>query len=1521
MADQKFEEFLQSLDELGEQKDTIKKTGNFEFDSFMEELDDLDDLKYNNPEEEILRDVFKNKPEIVDHYFKEKSKDPSFQITKDTLKQFGVDQDVPKLNFGSFSDFWSSAKEQKNTDLDRFSNLTATKFVYPLKDLDDQESLNAYYNLTRRNQSLGEQDWKPSFGESLAVGTSEGLSRAAKGVSTALAEAVDWGLDTNFLTEIEENWTTMDLEGNGVADFARFASQYGVGYGVALKLLTKIKGYQKLAGLGAAGGVLGRISSFGGKIGYYGIPGVPSAYLLTSDEKDVPIYALDNMGSMLGLEEATTLEDEAELYGSEKASAAMRNRLRVALNEGTMTGLFGATLPAALKYAIGYPIYYGGGFAMKGLNAHLNLYAYMMKGGYAGMKWGVDGTGKVFSKAFPGTTEKLGTWFNNASRNMFPKFEDWRMFDWTSSNFRERWKGAAARTLEYLSSNGRWTPATKDLQRQMLNKVRGDHKKVDAILTELERSLYKIADTTNKYGQVNNSLRREMLYDDLINFLKNKPGYTYKMFNFKGDPKLSKEMQDRASELYVLIRDLKRDSGALAPRLLEGTGKNLDNFYDDIKSYLTQSYAVLKSRAKFKPEGKLVDEAAAWYHQIAKNVPGMDLKTSRQIITDIIRDARTGSFSPAQLEKHINNILQKEGVNYPLLKKGENMPQMMQRLMGAETDPKAIIMDTVSEFSSALWKGNFYNKLIQLNDDLIAAGQKPFMFKGESSGSHIKNAKKRFEFLKGQAQAAFKNAFPNIGGTPLNKISVLKEMRLPVGKQIEQYFTTPSFAKALFDDGIGIDKLNKFEFMRMLLLPKALVSAGKTVGSWQTIIRNFTTAATFPMIMGLVGKGADMTTGFRFMLRDIVGKSKMTSDDFVELTKEYAERGITDQSAHAGELQVMLAEIGSGAIDTTAKLTKRFINNFVTKKLIDVYQGGDYIWRIYGYHALESIYKPILKNPEYAASYYSQIFKRKFDPLDMAGKPKDMLEIIKQTSAEMVSSSFPTYSRVPYITQEVRNFPFLGNFVSFASEMLRSIPQNLLYIRREINFVHPDKAFQEAIRYMGWRRLLGLSTVMGAPYAVTAMAKKGTGITDEKMDAYQRSVAPPWGKTGTIPISAQDEEGRFWINNLNTVFPHYMFNAAIDDLFKARTEEELWTRVRKRIFGESLIGQDRDPGFIDHMFGPFTDIPIYLEVIGEVARNKKRSGGEIWKPGYDNFDDIISKSLEHIFKGFRPTTLKQLEDTMKALNRERGPDGRPLNVKQQLAKWLAGFSTSVVDPKQSYGYKMYDMSQMMGDPASGFKNTMLKDTNPTKQLSFDSYKKELIGRFKAMKELKIMVDDFMTLGLTEDDILEQKRRPGMGPTLESVLANEFLSREIKYGDTLLNNKAEDLGKEIDDIIDFDRIDDLRYKIDGISLDMSLEDFKRIIETGQLPVKDEDKSFEEYFQELDQLSAVVPQQPATTQTTTPPIIPITPPQVMAAAPQVVSPAARGTEQGLTPTEMALLSPDEQVIKLRQNRNVV
>ena len=58
----------------------------------------------------------------------------------------------------------------------------------------------------------------------------------------------------------------------------------------------------------------------------------------------------------------------------------------------------------------------------------------------------------------------------------------------------------------------------------------------------------------------------------------------------------------------------------------------------------------------------------------------------------------------------------------------------------------------------------------------------------------------------------------------------------------------------------------------------------------------------------------------------------------------------------------------------------------------------------------------------------------------------------------------------------------------------------------------------------------------------------------------------------------------------------------------------------------------------------------------------------------------------------------------------------------------------------------------------------------------------------------------MVLGVDEDTILEQIRRPNLGTSLERAMDNEFNPRFIDYDDTNLNNKAEDLGKDIEDIM-------------------------------------------------------------------------------------------------------------------------
>ena len=290
------------------------------------------------------------------------------------------------------------------------------------------------------------------------------------------------------------------------------------------------------------------------------------------------------------------------------------------------------------------------------------------------------------------------------------------------------------------------------------------------------------------------------------------------------------------------------------------------------------------------------------------------------------------------------------------------------------------------------------------------------------------------------------------------------------------------------------------------------------------------------------------------------------------------------------------------------------------------------------------------------------------------------------------------------------------------------------------------------------------------------------------------------------------------------------------------------------------------------------------------------------------------QSFSYFWEKARPTTFTQIEDTTQALNKELEASGKPRNLNQQLLKWFAGFSTSEFNPKKSYGYTMSKVSRNMGIGKSGFNKTINGAINPTKQLSFDTYKKELVSHFIQSKKLKKIIDDFMVLGVDEDTILEQIRRPNLGTSLERAMDNEFNPRFIDYDDTNLNNKAEDLGKDIEDIIDFDRIEDLADKLDGLSLDTPLEDFIQIIETGQLP--DTEFNFDDFLQSIDDidLSSATPVQQPVTQTTVPQF-PITQPQATAAAPQVAPPVATGTAQGVTPIETALLSPTELAIRQR------
>ena len=112
---------------------------------------------------------------------------------------------------------------------------------------------------------------------------------------------------------------------------------------------------------------------------------------------------------------------------------------------------------------------------------------------------------------------------------------------------------------------------------------------------------------------------------------------------------------------------------------------------------------------------------------------------------------------------------------------------------------------------------------------------------------------------------------------------------------------------------------------------------------------------------------------------------------------------------------------------------------------------------------------------------------------------------------------------IPTFVQNVRKFPFAGNFVAFVSEMYRN---SFNIVRGGMSKLQSDNPY---IRQIGARQLIGWTTTVGiATPVVMDSAQTMTGITKEMYQAYKDRFAPPYEKASDLIPVTQQKEDRSW---------------------------------------------------------------------------------------------------------------------------------------------------------------------------------------------------------------------------------------------------------------------------------------------------------------------------------------------------------------------------------------------------------
>ena len=448
------------------------------------------------------------------------------------------------------------------------------------------------------------------------------------------------------------------------------------------------------------------------------------------------------------------------------------------------------------------------------------------------------------------------------------------------------------------------------------------------------------------------------------------------------------------------------------------------------------------------------------------------------------------------------------------------------------------------------------------------------------------------------------------------------------------------------------------------------------------------------------------------------------------------------------------------------------------------------------------------------------------------------------------------------------------------------------------------------LRQMGYRRLLGaFVTLGGAEKGVSTLAQNLTGTTMEQIDSYKRSLSAPWdSRAAILPVNK-------WENGIGKAinFSYFSPYDVISQPFRATIKTIEEGKLKQRDVGDTMFklffGED---GPIRKLIDPFVSQSIALEKTSDVMPSNLLLGGRggSTKTGSKVYSDTDSdqdkfiKSLAHIFKGVRPTFIDTGDKLIKGFTKDIKKGGQPVNLQDELLAMLSGIRIINVDVPRTMQYKITEYNRNIRSVTTAEKFFSLQDFQQRgPDVLANEFKNIQEENFKVNQDFYFILKDAQTVGVSERELKKLLRKRN----ISSSKARKLLKGEnIPY--TAYDSRMKNRVKEAEKIA----------KERGVKIEKEyfypkkmFRNIERIYKRKKLEQREEKTDLQK-IQDL-MGSNVVPQQPAAVQQAkiqTPPL-PSTPaPKINKQTAQNINP-----QTGLTRTQSALLSPEEQVIARR------
>ena len=1231
----------------------------------------------------------------------------------------------------------------------------------------------------------------------IPVGIAKGASQAVQGLLTLGAMPIDYLADTNLISAIDNIFEKITPETEtALGDITSVLTQFGVPAAGAVKIaqgIKVLKGASKMTKLSSIPSIGGKTAELAKRTGFYGSIGGITDFVVSDPEENRTIaqtlgYAEDYKGD--------------ELKGSEKAAEAFKQKIKFGAEGALLGGGLTAALPVAgtlgFKYGIkpaGKAVAFVGGNTLRGLNyAVVNPMTKII---------GTETVGKGVKLAGVGYDKVV----DKAMRSLnIPRADSWKFL---SSSPNAPLKDRLLKKLDNIKNVFKSTGPLDVESRRLLEKsgtlINKDEKTLIKLMNDIDKNFKDIASNYSiRFKEGFKSTPIAQAENDLIfNYLRTSGKEAKDIF----DQLPNQAIKRSARRLKALMKNLGKNYGRLLSESPDEATRDLGaQIVANGGAYLKQVFSAFKNKSyKFDPEkikgakdffknltknnddiAVIVDDLAkttdrssdAWNKSLDEfSTNRMELLKRQIIESDRSPDtifnavAKTFRIPTKTLRDEAGDIV--GTVEGALLKKGQTVQDVVDvkkyksitdAFLETSTDYRAAVTDTFMQTAKQVYSKQFFDRLADT---------------GLQSGLFFRSANEAV--AKGVNPNNLKQVVPLIRYGEEFQSKMFYNGIAADGKTSGLY-TTPEIANAIRGVDETFGRLYDIPLYKALMSVKATGQIGKTVFSPMTQIRNVSTASFFALASGLIGGRTSLGASFKLLADDLFPGKNVSAAKLARVLSDRVERGVIDTNIEVNEIKTILQQAKDGKFSLSA-----LMNNPTVKRAFDLYQGGDNVWKIYAddfyQDALDTAFKFNGKGVAADQAYRENIIdwyrtvgreSRKADELatintkilnttDISQKEAlvrqfDGIGNNKDISAYLVTNTIPTYSKVPEIIKAIRKLP-IGNFIAFPAEILRTSAHLVNIGARELTSSNPF------IRQMGARRLMGTTAVFGGIGSTIAYtAEKITGVSDEKVKAFQRSAAPGYQKNATlIPLTESDSTGNFKYFNFSYTNPYDSMIRPVNAIFNAYANGTLNEKSADRIVFDALFYDNltNTPGALTEFITPFVSESIGSEAVFDIAfRNGETRDGRRIYFEQDSALEKIDKSLGHLFTQLEPGANRSVRRVYKGITGTFTQFGQQLDAKTELGALLAGVRVEEAKPLNSMPFIITSYGKDKSNIRAEFgRNVFRVDATPEQRLA--AFKEYILDSFESQKVFYQVLEDMKTMGVSRKklkDILDSRLR-------------------------------------------------------------------------------------------------------------------------------------------------------------------